>query len=206
MRGANAKYSNVSKHCHFYACALKQAGFTLTELMITLTIFVVLVSFAAPDFVDAIRRSQARSLGDDLISSISYTRQQAISTNQCVTICMVDNPSAANPICRTSGNDWERGWIVFANPACDNDPAGTDAEILQIHNGVAAGGPTITPSTSGANSRQIRFNPLGSIVMQEAKGFALQAQGSNSIQSNICIARTGRITRNVQTTPDSCNP
>jgi type IV fimbrial biogenesis protein FimT len=117
---------------------------------------------------------------------------------------MINDPSAASPTCRTTGYDWERGWMVFANPACDNDPSGVNAEILQIHNGVASGGPGIFPSSSGANARQIRFNPLGTILLGEAKGFAIQAQGSNTIQSNICVARTGRTTRNAQTPPDTC--
>jgi type IV fimbrial biogenesis protein FimT len=183
-----------------------QHGFTLTELLVTLTILTVITAFAAPSFVDSYRRSQARNLGDDLLSSLTYSRQQAISTNQCVTICMVTNPQATTPNCRTTGDDWERGWLVFSNPLCDNNPYGDDAEILQIHNGVASAGPTITPSSSGAVSRRIRFNPLGSVLLQEAKGFALQAQGSSTIQSNVCVARTGRITRNAQVPPDTCVP
>ena len=179
-------------------------GFTLTELMITLAVLAILLALAVPNFTTAVRRSEARSLSDDLLSSLTYSRQQAISTNQCVTICMVTNPQAAAPACRTTGDDWERGWLVFGNPLCDNNPNGLGAEILQIHNGVATGGATIAPNSTGANSRLIRFNPLGLVLLGEAKGFAVTARDSNVPQTNVCVARTGRITRNTQTPPNTC--
>jgi type IV fimbrial biogenesis protein FimT len=184
----------------------QQAGFTLIELMVTIGILALLLGLAAPNFADTVRRSKARDLSNDLLSSLTFARQQAISTNQCVTICMVASATAANPVCATSGTDWERGWIVFANPLCDNVPGGVGADILKIHNGVDANGPSITPVGSGVNARRIKFNPVGSILLAEAKDFTVVTQAPIKVIGKICVAATGRVRRIAQEVPDDCDP
>jgi type IV fimbrial biogenesis protein FimT len=176
--------------------AHKSSGFTLIELIVAIAILAILVGLAAPSFLEALRRSQARSLSDDFLSALTYARQQAISTNQCVSVCMVADASAENPVCSTGGTDWERGWIVFANPSCDNNPAGANADLLQVQNGVEANGPTMIVAKSGAGSdpRLIRFQPTGRVNLNDARQFNIAPQGGNPINA-ICIARTGRIRR-----------
>jgi type IV fimbrial biogenesis protein FimT len=181
--------------------AMKSKGFTLIELMVTVGILAILLGLAAPSFVDALRRTQARNLGDDLMGALIFARQQAISTNQCVSVCMVDDASAGAPVCANRGGNWERGWLVYANPSCNSVITGADVEILQIHNGVA-NGPTIGVSNR-TQPRLVQFNPRGQIPIDQAKQFNLAPRGGTAF-SRICVAPTGRITRIAQTVLGNC--
>jgi type IV fimbrial biogenesis protein FimT len=188
------KRSSATPSATLLQVAMKSKGFTLIELMVTVSILAILLGLAAPSFVDALRRTQARNLGDDFLSTLTYARQQAISTNQCVSVCMVANASAQAPICSTKGIDWNRGWIVFANPACDNNPIGINADLLQVNNGVGTSGPTMGPTSKTNNPRLISFRPTGQIGLSDARQFNIAPFNGNPI-SAICVSRTGRARR-----------
>jgi len=82
------------------------AGFTLVELVVTITIFAILVSMAVPSFRDAALGSQVRSMANALVASAALARSEAIKRNRAVTMC-----SSADGVTCDGGN-WEKGWIV----------------------------------------------------------------------------------------------
>ncbi len=180
----------------------RHRGFTMIELLITIAILAILLGLATPSFVGAYKRSQARNLADELMAGFIYARSEAINRSQCVTVCMVNDPSAAAPVCRTTGTDWERGWLVFANPACDDNPNGTNAELLQIYMGVAANRTTATVSNA---TRAVMFNPRGATTLAGgAAVWSVAPAGENPV-SAVCLARTGRVARYSGTTVGSCS-
>lgn len=57
----------------------RNAGFTLVELMVTLVVAIVLISFAAP-LLDSLRGgSQAVSTANTIVSAIKYARSEAVT-------------------------------------------------------------------------------------------------------------------------------
>lgn len=172
----------------------KFEGFTLIELMVTISLLAVLLGFAAPSFQSAFRNSQARSLSDDFSTSLMFARAEAISKNRCVSMCMTNNPSADAPTCRATGELWHRGWIIFANPSCDGDPNGTGAELLKVHMGVAASGPTIEQASGGGVVRNISFDSRGLTRLGATRAWAITPPGGIPT-SLICLNYAGRVTR-----------
>ena len=55
----------------------KNSGFTLVELLVTLTILSIVTSFAVPTFSEAIRNNQLKSSANNLYSLFQYARAQA---------------------------------------------------------------------------------------------------------------------------------
>ena len=87
-------------------------GFSLIELMITLSIAAILLVVAAPSFRDALRRNKVSSASNALLADISYARSEAINRGNVVSIC----PSSNQATC-SNGQAYENGWLVYTYQA-----------------------------------------------------------------------------------------
>lgn len=80
-----------------------QAGFSLVELMVVISIVAILSAIGLPSFRALIENQKIRSASSDLYTALVRARSEAIKRNTTVTL---------SPI---SGN-WASGWQI-ANPA-----------------------------------------------------------------------------------------
>lgn len=110
----------------------KPYGFTLVELLVTLTMAVILLAVGVPSFRTVIQNNRLTSGTNDLVSALNLARSEAVTRGLRVTVCK----SADQATCDTSGSGWEQGWIVFTdeNNNADYDPSATPAEtLLRVH-------------------------------------------------------------------------
>ncbi|MBN8713103.1 MAG: GspH/FimT family pseudopilin [Xanthomonadales bacterium] len=91
----------------------RSQGFTLLELMTTITIVAVLLAIGVPSMRSMIQRNRVSSASNDLAASIAYARTTAINRGQLVSMC----PSADGTSCTSAGQNFEPGWIVYSYPA-----------------------------------------------------------------------------------------
>lgn len=77
----------------------RPAGFTLLELLITITVIGILASIAAPSFRSLIMGQRIKTASFDLITNLTLARSEAIKQNGNVTMAPV------------SGT-WTNGWTV----------------------------------------------------------------------------------------------
>jgi len=80
----------------------KYTGFTLPELLITLTIVSVMILLAVPSFKHFRQHQQIRYITQALSQTISYSRLQAVLRYQIILI----TPKEDN---------WQKGWIITIN-------------------------------------------------------------------------------------------
>ncbi len=107
---------------------VQSKGLTLVELMTTLAVAAVLVFTAVPNFTSFIQNNRMATQVNELNTSLSLGRSEAVKRNRNITICRSSNGTGCT-------GDWQSGWIVFV----DNDFDGTvDAgdEILRVHGGM----------------------------------------------------------------------
>jgi type IV fimbrial biogenesis protein FimT len=76
---------------------IQNKGFTLIELMVTIAIVAILAMLAAPSLRDLMVKNEFASVGNEFNGSIMRARNEAVSRNSCVTMCMRPTPSAAPP-------------------------------------------------------------------------------------------------------------
>lgn len=174
---------------------VRERGLTLIELIMTIAILAILAGISAPYIGNYISRSAMRSLNADFTFALQRARAEAVNRNACATICMSANAGAASPTCTTSGEDWGRGWIVFANPTCNAAVTSADplpGNILLVRE---SSGTRYTISNLNPGLRSITFNARGA-TMSASSGFALADSGSGAdakLNQTICIDALGRV-------------
>lgn len=92
----------------------KASGFTLLELMLTISIVAVLVTIGVPGMQQMMRANVRASSSNELISTINQTRSEAVKRNTSVSLC----PSTNGTSC-TGGTSWSSGWIAFVDDDFD---------------------------------------------------------------------------------------
>jgi type IV fimbrial biogenesis protein FimT len=106
------------------------AGFTMTELAVTVAIAAILATVAVPSFQSLVANQRAKTSSSELFSALFNARSNAIMRNANVTVSQ-------------NANGWSHGWQVLdaSNNVLDNHDAVA---------GVTITGPaTVTYSPSG---------------------------------------------------------
>ena len=133
----------------------KDTGFTIIELMITLSVAGVLLAVALPSYQNQIKNNCMTNSVNSLVTSLQLARSEATKRRQSVAV------SAANAADAT--NEWGLGWTVWADdtsPAINLVPGAMDpGEELRI---VALSCETTTMNET-ANNAQFNYRPTGFI-------------------------------------------
>ena len=155
----------------------KSKGFTLLELMVTLTIFLVLVSVGLPQMSSWISANQMDSRVSSIAGMLRSARSEALTRNNTVTLA-------------TGGNsqDWANSITMYTDTSGGNNPfnsAEGDVEIRIIDlttdqvtiNGNTVAGEYISFSSNG------RLDGTGDAIIEVCNGS--NTQGGQTISVNI---------------------
>ncbi|XOZ33462.1 GspH/FimT family pseudopilin [Halomonadaceae bacterium KBTZ08] len=133
------------------------AGFTLVELLVTLTILGIVSAIAVPSFQAMVASNRMTNQVNTLSGLIAYARSAASTApGSTVTICSSSNETSC------SGNSkWENGWIVFRDEDGDGSvDAGDGDEVLRVH-AELAGGNTLRVTGFDGTGKRIQFEDNG---------------------------------------------
>lgn len=150
----------------------RQAGLTLLELLVTMTVAAVLVGLAVPGFIDTINRSRLAGTANELVASLQTARIEALRRNATVIVC-----NSADQLSCAGGGRWN-GWIVMVADA-NRDGNADDPQVLQA----TKLKPPLQIGSSAADGR----------VTYRSDGFARASGTRGSFLSatfDVCIATT----------------
>ena len=115
---------------------LGNAGFTLLELIVTITIVSILLAIAVPQ-LSRFGLAAARAKGaTELYGALNEARSESVARNASVTICRRNwYTTEAFPQCASGLGTWAQGWIVYQDN--DGDFSGSEpdsaAEIITAY-------------------------------------------------------------------------
>jgi len=137
-------------------------GFTLLELMLTVTVAGILVAVGLPSYRYITNSNRIAGEVNGLLGDIQFARGEAIKDGLPVTIC-----TSANGISCAASTAWATGWIVFNDP---NANQAVDAgEVVRRYQQALKPGDTLSANN---NISAITFN---------REGFALGLPGTVTI-------------------------
>jgi type IV fimbrial biogenesis protein FimT len=156
-------------------------GFTLLELMMTITVLGILLGLAVPTFREFTRNNNVTTAQNDLVTALNVARSEALRRNRPVSVCA----SVDGATCGDATN-WNDGWIAFTDRGTpgtvDADDttlqtwqtsnanvlfaAGGSAFVQYLPNGMSAAAATIDISWSGCTgpyTRRVAVTATGSV-------------------------------------------
>jgi type IV fimbrial biogenesis protein FimT len=86
-------------------------GFTLLELLVSVVILSIVLTFGVPTLERYVAEASLRSESSALTVALAGARLRAVETGRPVTVC----PRNAGGQCARTA-DWSRGWLVFDDP------------------------------------------------------------------------------------------
>lgn len=127
-----------------------QYGYTLVEMMITVSIAGVLLAAAVPAFSTLYSKNTSIAYANDLTSAFFHAQNEAVARNIQVTI---------KPKTVTSGNNlWQNGWDIFEDK--DGDMTQDSGEELISTYTPSSSSYTLNAENSTYNS-SLAFNSSG---------------------------------------------
>ncbi|WP_286071525.1 GspH/FimT family pseudopilin [Stenotrophomonas sp. 57] len=105
----------------------RERGFTLIELMVTLTVFVILASIAYPSFRSMMRSNRVATTSNELMALTNLARSEGIRNNRGGGVC----GSADGTACDGS---WSKGVLAWSDLDGDGQLGGSDP-VLRFSQG-----------------------------------------------------------------------
>lgn len=176
-------------------------GFTLIELMVTVSISAILVGIGVPMMTGVIERNAVAGHANSFMGSVNLARSESIKRGIPVVVCRSDAPEAATPVCATSGTEWSSGWIVFAdrNNNGQMDSASTNSDVLLRVQGAVTDSGGISQNTF----TNLVFRPTG-LMSAGASTIIFNSKSQNSsTKVCVCVFLSGR-TRLLENLTDTC--
>jgi type IV fimbrial biogenesis protein FimT len=164
----------------------RREGFTLIELVVSLTIAAFLLLLGVSTWNNWIARYEQRDRAQALSQAMSFTRSEAIKRGHRVDLC----PSVDQIHCDPAGR-WHAGWLIFADPDGDGDR--DPGESLIRMEGAAKKGITVTgnrPVFDYVSYTSYGHTRMASGALQMGT-FTVCRQGQNAI--DVVLANGGRV-------------
>ena len=172
--------------------SLKQRGFTLMELIVTVTVMGILAAMAIPSFLSTIQNDFSINLKDDFVLSMQFIRSEAIKRASNVSMCAPSDSTFS-----ACGSNWALGWFIFVDVNGNGTYNGGTDTILRRF---SLTGTNAVVTSTGANfatytSAGFPSNATGGLT------YTIYATGCRGAYANtVAVSTAGRLT----ITPINC--
>ena len=139
----------------FYIPSIGFRGFTLIELIITLTIVAILSTIAAPSMTSFVQNNRLRTQVNDLVVDLSFARSEATKQKLNIGICTGTVGGGCD-----STLTWQSGRLVFLD--ADNSSSWNAGDTVLRSRSTLEGNNTLVNTTTGG--KIIIFGSSGNVA------------------------------------------
>ena len=151
----------------------QQIGFTLLEMLVTVSITAILLAVGVPSYVTFIDNNRVTSQANDLLYSFNMARSEAIKRGAEVRLVSV------------AGSDWSDGWNLVADTNNDSD-FDDAADILMQWEALNGDGSLAIAATNSPSNTYMAFTSRGGLSPSNASFiFTLEPGDCDAIDSRI---------------------
>ena len=166
-------------------------GFTLVELMVTISVAAILISVAIPNYQTFVMSNRMSSQANNLITAFGMARSEAVKRAANVTVCASSNSTTTTP--PTCIGSWAQGWIV-------QDSAGTPIRVQGALGGATtlsggadvasvitftSDGRTTIPTTATAATTTLKLCPPSPYIVP-GRAIQIERTGRPSVAQVAC--------------------
>ena len=156
---------------------IKQKGFTLLELIVTMSVAVILLTVGVPSFRDVVKNSRITAQTNEFLASVNLARSEAVKRGETMTLCASEDGIECEED-EVKDTDWSIGLILL-------DASDT---VVREWDPIAAG------SAFTANSGFLQYLDTG-VLPGAAVSFSLEVYKCSGHQKRtVTLSRQGHAT------------
>ena len=166
----------------------KRTGFTLIELIVTMSVALIIMTMAVPGFRTLTDSNRMTNQINQIIGALKSSRSEAVTRGLSVTAC---KRNIAGTNCDTTVN-WEDGWIIFTDTDEDGNVDGGDDTVLWAQAPIGGGNRIAFSATS--NNRVTYAStgfPAGNSGMFAGAFTVCDSRGAEYAKA-VVVSNTGR--------------
>ena len=138
--------------------ASTHAGFTLVELLVTISLLGLLMGLAAPSFITWTRNTQVRSVADTLQNGLRLAQAEAVRRNRQVVFSLTNADAINDTLVTAVANG--RKWALYTVPV-----PGETAEFIQAGSLVS-----VAPNVKTTGPGSVCINAVGRLITNALPG------------------------------------
>ena len=159
------------------------SGFTLIELMITLLIAAIALSFTMPRLGTISNQVNFNAIQQNLVSSLILTRSEAIKRGVPTVICASVNGST----CSATPDNWNDGWMIYADQNNNGTYESASDDFIRAQSIDA-----VANITWGQNN-PVTFLGDGTVSTASTGNFSICDPRGSTVARGVTISLSGRV-------------
>ncbi|SEB12094.1 GspH/FimT family pseudopilin [Variovorax sp. YR216] len=179
---------------------MRQRGFTLVELVVTVAVLAMILAVAAPNVASWIGNARIRNVADTLQNGIQIARGEAVRRNQNVSFWLVapSNPSVLSNDCTLSSVSGS--WVVSVNSPvghCADGPSTTSSPMLVTGRAIGDAGGNVTVAAMQSDgttpATTVTFDGFGRVTNTDSiRKIDVKGTG-NSLNLQLVVSSAGLV-------------
>lgn len=168
------------------AISLRMTGFSLFELLASISISAALLFNVVPELNYLISKSMLETRANSLIGALKQAKLTSIKRSQSIVICSIQKGSDVCKDAADKNNNWDAGWLIFADQNGNNAFDSSD-KIIQIDRFASS-----HCSITWNRKSDIRFYRFGALQGGKAGRFDLKCK---DVTTQLVLNWVGRVRR-----------
>ncbi len=187
---------------------VRAGGFTLIELMVTITLLAILLALGFPSMTTWIHNSKVRTVADGLQNGLRLAQAEALRRSRQTVFSLTNSTNPGTSLTAVAdGRNWSLNSVQLLT---DESPQFIEAGVLtSVGNGVDIDGPaSVCFNSLGRLVTNPTPGPTGASCNAAATTYVVSASGSDR-PLRVLVALGGQVrmcdpARSLSTSPDGC--